>query len=77
MSFCALIFIYVVAGTLCGIVVNEIEGFLEENITETDLQEIIRKGIQNDELLLAVKTQFQTMCTSAAQQIKGVETHIV
>jgi hypothetical protein len=31
--------------TLCGIVVNEIEGFMEENITDTELKEIITKDV--------------------------------
>lgn len=31
--------------TLCGIVINELEGFLEENITDTEIQEKLRKSV--------------------------------
>ncbi len=38
--------ILITSGILCGIVVNEIEGMMAENISESDIENILKKGIE-------------------------------
>lgn len=57
--------------TLCAIVVNEIEGFLEENITDTEIEKILQDDICNH--LGAAKEECEGLVKKVPQIIKNLD----